>query len=57
VLARRASPIDRINARTPPFLLLHGTADLTVPYEQSVWMNDALDDQRGAASFLRTYLK
>jgi len=41
-LAKLASPIDHITAQTPPFLMLHGTADATVPYPQSVKMRDAL---------------
>jgi len=30
-----ASPIRHVDQHTPPTLLLHGTADTTVPYEQS----------------------
>lgn len=36
------SPINGINAEYPPTLLLHGTKDEDVPYEQSVAMYDAL---------------
>lgn len=32
---RALSPAMRINARTPPALLFHGTSDSTVPYTQS----------------------
>jgi alpha-L-fucosidase 2 len=32
---REASPETYINARTPPFLFIHGTKDTIVPYEQS----------------------
>ncbi len=38
-----ASPFQYINESTPPFLLLHGTNDTTVPYEQSEAMYDALE--------------
>jgi alpha-L-fucosidase 2 len=31
-----ASPLNYLHAGLPPFLLLHGTADKTVPYVQSV---------------------
>lgn len=34
--ARAASPLYRAGATTPPTLLLHGTADTTVPFDQSV---------------------
>jgi acetyl esterase/lipase len=37
-----ASPISHVTAASPPFLLLHGTADETVPYAQSVDMMNAL---------------
>ncbi len=33
--ARQASPISYVRADAPPFLLVHGTADRTVPIEQS----------------------
>ena len=32
---RAASPIDQIKPGLPPFLLIHGDHDVTVPYEQS----------------------
>lgn len=36
VLLREMSPIDRVHPGLPAFLLLHGTADRTVPFAQSV---------------------
>lgn len=42
---RAASPISHVSASSPPVLLLHGDADDTVPYQQSVAMEAAL---RGA---------
>lgn len=33
-----ASPINHVTGHMPPFLLIHGTADKLVPYEQSVEM-------------------
>ena len=35
-LLRDASPINFIHSSLPPFLLVHGTADMSVPYNQSV---------------------
>lgn len=35
-------PINSVNADYPPTLLLHGTSDEDVPYEQSVNMSEAL---------------
>jgi dipeptidyl aminopeptidase/acylaminoacyl peptidase len=35
-------PLRNVAADWPPTLLLHGTADTDVPYEQSVQMADAL---------------
>jgi prolyl oligopeptidase len=32
-----ASPINHIHSGLPPFLLIHGTADVQVKYEQSEW--------------------
>ncbi len=37
-----ASPICHVDEHTPPTLLLHGNADTTVPYEQSVQFRDAV---------------
>lgn len=41
---RDGSPIRRVHPGLPPFLLVHGTADMSVPYEQSVRMQKALRD-------------
>jgi acetyl esterase len=35
---RELSPVNRVNKDAPPFLLIHGTVDTLVPYEQSVEM-------------------
>jgi pectinesterase len=35
-LLHEASPINFVHAGLPPFLLVHGTADMSVPYSQSV---------------------
>jgi alpha-L-fucosidase 2 len=38
----QASPIEGVKAGLPPFLLLHGTADKNVPYQQSLDMQKRL---------------
>ena len=37
-----ASPITHVGGGSPPFLLLHGTDDRQIPYQQSVDMMNAL---------------
>ncbi|MEP7365941.1 MAG: alpha/beta hydrolase [Acidobacteriota bacterium] len=41
-VCRAASPISHVSASSPPTLLLHGDADDTVPFQQSVAMEAAL---------------
>jgi acetyl esterase/lipase len=41
-VALLASPAVHVDARTPPFLLIHGTADEVVPLRQSRSMRDTL---------------
>lgn len=41
-LARIASPLSYISVTSPPFLLLHGSADTRVPVEQAQKFHDAL---------------
>jgi len=45
---REASPITYVHKDMPPYLLIHGTADSTVPYDQSVRMCDRMK-QAGAS--------
>jgi acetyl esterase/lipase len=40
--ARAASPIYYVTRDDPPFLIMHGTADMTVPFHQSVELDSAL---------------
>jgi acetyl esterase/lipase len=44
-----ASPICHVSKGTPPTLLLHGTADSTVPYQQSVRFCEAVRKAGGHA--------
>ena len=46
-ILREASPITYVQKNMPPYLLIHGTQDFHVPYEQSVWMCNAM--QRAGA--------
>jgi acetyl esterase/lipase len=39
---RAASPVARVKAGAPPYLIIHGTADETVPYEQAELLHRAL---------------
>ncbi|MCU1676901.1 MAG: Esterase/lipase-like protein [Frankiales bacterium] len=41
-LARSASPLYRVHAGAPPFLVIHGTADEEVPFAHSQDLHDAL---------------
>ena len=41
-LLREASPINYIHPGLPPFLLVHGTADMSVPYNQSLQLQAKL---------------
>jgi acetyl esterase/lipase len=41
-LARRVSPITHVRKGLPPILVLHGDADMVVPYQQSVALVNAL---------------
>ncbi len=40
--ARAASPVTYVTANDPPFLIVHGDNDMTVPYNQSVRLHAAL---------------
>jgi dipeptidyl aminopeptidase/acylaminoacyl peptidase len=41
-LCREASPVTYVSPDDPPFLIVHGTADDRVPFQQSVVLRDAL---------------
>ena len=42
VVLTEASPLKRVKRGLPPFLLVHGMADATVPFQQSVALQQAL---------------
>jgi acetyl esterase/lipase len=50
-LARDASPVAHVTSDAPPFLLVHGDADVMVPARQSERLHDALQ-AAGASSTL-----
>jgi acetyl esterase/lipase len=52
-IARRVSPLTYVRAGLPPVLTIHGDADPTVPYTQSVRLHKALTDA-GVANELMT---
>lgn len=51
-LAQEVNPIHWLDADDPPFLIVHGTADTTVPYAQSLRLRDALSALGRAPWFL-----
>jgi acetyl esterase/lipase len=44
VIAKRVSPLTYVRAGLPPVITIHGDADPTVPYTQSVRLHKALSD-------------
>ena len=52
-IAKRVSPLTYVRSGLPPVLTIHGDADPTVPYSQSVRLHKALADA-GVASELMT---
>ncbi|MCX7050184.1 MAG: alpha/beta hydrolase [Candidatus Sumerlaeota bacterium] len=47
----RANPITYIKKDAPPFLIMHGDKDMTVPYQQSVLLHEALKKAGVDATF------
>lgn len=50
--AKSMSPIYHVNKNTPPVFIVHGDADPTVPYQQSVDLKKKLDDAGVKNEFL-----
>ena len=51
-LARKASPVTYVHASAPPFLIMHGTTDQTVPFAQAVLLRDALQKVGAEVTFI-----
>lgn len=51
-LAQAASPVRQVSAAAPPFLIIHGTADPVVPFEQSRLLHEALRSAGAEATLL-----
>src|SRR5690606_37859218 len=51
---RQISPLHQLDAGDPPVLLIHGTGDKTVPYQQATIMHAALESA-GVATRLITH--
>jgi acetyl esterase/lipase len=50
--AKKISPLHQVSAGVPPFLLIHGDADLSVPLQQSERMVEALKAVGGSAELI-----
>lgn len=48
-LAKEASPTTHVTADDPPFLIIHGTKDPNVPFDQATMLAKALKDAGGNA--------
>jgi acetyl esterase/lipase len=51
--AERANPIKYIQKGAPPFLIMHGDMDKTVPYNQSELLNEALKKVGGEVTLVK----
>jgi acetyl esterase/lipase len=52
--ADAASPVSYASSDDPPFVVLHGTSDCTVPFPQGERMHQALIDAGAVSSFVET---
>jgi acetyl esterase/lipase len=52
-VAKQASPITYVSKDDPPFLVVHGTNDATVPFDQAVRFHDALKKGEVDSTFVR----
>ena len=53
--AKRASPVTYAHEKAPPFLIIHGTADRTVPVDQGQRLAKALKDAGANEVTLKIY--
>ncbi len=51
-VARAASPVTYVSADDPPFLIVHGDRDMTVPYDQSERLHAALREAEADTTFI-----
>jgi acetyl esterase/lipase len=51
-IAKRVSPMTYVRRDMPPMLIIHGDADPTVPYQQAVKLNAAIQQAGGTSEFL-----
>jgi len=51
-LMRRASPLRYVHRGAPPFLIIHGTRDETVPFEQGERLHHALQNAGADTTFV-----
>jgi acetyl esterase/lipase len=51
-VARAASPVTYVSKDDPPFLIVHGDADMTVPYNQSERLDAALEKAGVGSTFI-----
>lgn len=51
-IRRDASPVSYVNSQVPPFLIIHGTEDQTVPVQQARTLHDAIKAQNGKVELL-----
>jgi len=52
-LAKQASPATYVSKDDPPFLIVHGTADGTVPFEQAETFHELLKEAGVDVTFVR----
>jgi dipeptidyl aminopeptidase/acylaminoacyl peptidase len=50
--AREASPVTYVTSDDPPFLILHGTEDMVVPFHQSVELDEKLQGAKVESIFI-----
>ena len=51
--ARAASPVTHVDGNEPPFLIMHGTEDQVVPFDQSEILYEALQKVGAQVTFVR----
>lgn len=50
--ARAASPVAYVDGNEPPFLIMNGTKDMTVPFNQGPILNEALEKAGAEVTFV-----